>query len=131
VHGGEFAADPDLDVELAGVAAQDFLGGRLLDEHSAQSEVTKLREVQRDQGEVRGARYRDSGAGTEPIEQAPVVEGIHRPPDERQRLGQAGRLGQPLKDDRAEPGQSQFAGQHEAGRPSTGDNDISVHWRSP
>jgi hypothetical protein len=37
-----------------GMAAEDFLGGRLLDEHTAQAEVAQLPQVQRDQGEVRG-----------------------------------------------------------------------------
>jgi hypothetical protein len=63
--------------------------------------ITELRQVQRDQGEVRGTGYGHGGAGTEAIEQASVVEGIHRPPDKSQCLGQAGRLGQPLQDDRA------------------------------
>jgi hypothetical protein len=54
VQGGKFAAGPDLHAKFMGMAAEDFLGGRLLDEHTAQAEVAQLPQVQRDQGEVRG-----------------------------------------------------------------------------
>jgi hypothetical protein len=87
VHSGELVTAPDRDAELTRILVQDFLGGRLLDEQSAQAEVADLLQVQRDQGEVRGVRHRGGGAGMEAAEQAAVVEGVHRSPDERKRLG--------------------------------------------
>jgi hypothetical protein len=127
VRSGELVTAPDLHAEFARVVVQDLLGGRLLDEQSAQAKVACFLQVQRDQGEVRGVRYPRGGAGLEAAEQAPVVEGVYRPPDQRKCLGQPCGFGQPLQHHGAHPGQVQLAGQHEAGRPGPGDNDISVH----
>jgi hypothetical protein len=118
---------PDLHAEVTRIVVEDLLGGCLLDEHAAQANVARLTQVQRDQREVHGVGYRNRGVLTKATEQAPIIEDVHRPADERKRLGKAGGLGQPLQHDRAHPGQVQLAGEHQAGRPGPGDHDLGVH----
>jgi len=71
----------------------------------AQSEISRLGQVQRDEGEVHGIRYRHGRLILEAFEQPPEVEDVYRAPDQAERFGQASRLGQSLQDDRVHAGE--------------------------
>jgi hypothetical protein len=121
----QFAAAPDLDAELGGVLGQQALDCGLRDaEDVRMCGVQPVRRRLGDAGEEPPTGYCWPSARN--CQQTALVHHLDAARVQAERTGMPGRLRLLLQHDHVHTVQPQFAGQHDAGRPTAG-NDHADH----
>ncbi|MBP2055760.1 hypothetical protein J2Z21_008776 [Streptomyces griseochromogenes] len=123
----------DVDTEFAGAFFEEPLKPRLRQRQGVHRWICELREVQMHTAEREpGSRDGVGACCFEAFQQAPVAQQSKDLPAKTTGLGRVPALRLPLQHQRPHTGQTQFTGQHQAGRAGTHNDHIGVHhWPLP
>jgi hypothetical protein len=120
---GQRAAAPDLGAQVRGVLGQQAVGDGLRDgENVRVGGVQPLRRGLRDAGEPADRVL--PAERQEPLQQPPPVQHLDAAHVQAERTHVRGRLALLLQHHRVHAVQPQLGGQHQAGRPAAGDDDV-------
>ena len=120
----QFAAAPDLGAEFDGVLGRQPLRDVLRDAEDVRMRgVQPLRQPRAHAGEETADRVL-LAEREEPLQQTPLVHHLDAAHVQAQRTGMPGRLRLLLQHDHVHTVQPQFAGQHDAGRPGAGNDQV-------